>query len=92
MKLRPMGDRLIAKQFDDDRIGSIIIPDSSKKTSLRATVISAGPQCDFVKVGDTILFGRFARFDLPLRDEKWKDCFIMNEADVLCILEDEDNA
>lgn len=87
MNLKPMGDRLIAKQFEDDKVGSIYIPDSAKQTSLRATVVAAGPQCDFVKVGDTILFGRFAKFDIPLRGEEWRSHFIMNEADVLCVLE-----
>ena len=89
MKLTPMGTRLIAKQFDDDKVGSIIVPDMAKKVSLRATVVAIGEDCDWVKAGDTILFGRYARFDIPLRGEEWKDHFIMNEEDILCKIEGE---
>ena len=84
MKLEPLRSRLVAKQFDDDKIGSIYIPDAAKQTSLRATVIACGPDCIYVKVGDTILFGRYAKFDVPLRGDEWRDHFIMNEDDILC--------
>ena len=84
MHLEPLRSRLVAKQFDDDRVGSIYIPESAKRVSLRATVIAIGPECVNVSVGDTILFGRYAKFDVPLRGEEWKDHFIMNEDDILC--------
>jgi co-chaperonin GroES (HSP10) len=86
IELEPMGERIIAKQFDDDKIGSIYVPETAKQVSLRATVVAAGPDCIWVKPGDIILFGKYAKFDVPLRGEKWRDHFIMNEPDVLCKL------
>jgi len=86
MKLEPYGSRVLAKQFDDDKVGTIYIPESSKQGSLRATVVATGDECDWLKPGDTILVGRYAKFDVPLRGEEWRDHFIMNEADVLAKL------
>ena len=83
MKFEPYGSRLIAKQTDDDKIGEIIISEYSKKGSLRATVIYIGPDCTWVKPGDTIYFGTYAKFDLPIRGEEYRDWFIMNEDDIL---------
>ena len=83
MKLEPYGRRLIAKQFEDDKIGSIYIPETAKKASLRATVVWIGEDCTWVNPGDTILFGRYAKFDIPLKGDEWRDYFIMNEDDIL---------
>jgi chaperonin GroES len=83
-RLEPLGMRIIARQFDNDKIGSIYIPESSKQASLQATVVAVGPDCKDLEPGDTILFGKYAKFDIPLRGEKWRDHFIMNEPDALC--------
>ena len=92
MFLEPYGQRLIAKQFDDDKIGSIWVPESAKQASLRATVIAVGPECKWVNMGDRILFGRYGKFDVPLRGDEWRDHFIMNEEDILArIHEGEEN-
>ena len=81
--LEPLGARLVAKQFDDDKIGSIYVPEHAKQGSLRATVIATGKDCVWVEEGDTILVGRYAKFDVPLRGEEWRDHFILNEDDTL---------
>lgn len=91
MKFEPMGTRILARQFDDDKIGEIIVPDQAKKVSLRATVIAVGPDVTWVDVGDTIIFGRYARFDLPLRDQKYKDWFVMNEEDIILRITEDKN-
>lgn len=91
MKLEPMGSRLIAKQFDDDKVGSIYVPETAQKASLRATVVATGPDCEFVTNGDIIIFGRYAKFDIPLRGEEWRDHFVMNEDDILCKIKEVNN-
>ena len=88
MRLEPLFNRVIAKQFDDDKIGSIYVPEHAKQGSLRATVVAIGKDCDWVEVGDTILIGRYAKFDVPLRGEDWRNHFVMNEDDVLCIIKE----
>jgi len=89
MKLKPMGTRLLAKQYEEEKIGEIIMSDMTKKMSLKAEVIAIGEDCDWIKVGDKILFGRFARFDVPFPESDWRDYFIMNEEDILCKIEEE---
>jgi co-chaperonin GroES (HSP10) len=83
MWLEPYGSRLIAKQTEDDKIGLIYLAEHTKKGSLRATVKAIGPECTWVNEGDVIFFGRYAKFDLPLTGEEWRDWFIMNEDDIL---------
>ena len=83
MWLEPYGRRIIAKQTDNDKEGLIIVPDYAKKASLRATVIAIGPDCEWVEEGDVIFFGRYAKFDLPLRGAEYQDHFIMNEDDII---------
>ena len=83
MKFEPYGSRLIAKQTDDEKIGSIILSEHTKKGSLRATVKYIGEDVTFVKPGDTIFFGRYAKFDMPMREEEYRNWFIMNEDDIL---------
>lgn len=82
--LEPLTSRLLAKQYEADKVGNIIVPDTAKQVSLKATVVSVGPECVNVEVGDRIIFGRYGKFDVPLRGRKWKNHFIMNEDDILC--------
>ena len=89
VKLEPFGERLLAKRMSPDETpGGIIFPDSKKLVTLVARVLSIGPDCEWVEVGDTVFFGRFAPFTLPLEDiegiEDRSEVLIMNEADVLC--------
>ena len=82
MKLYPQGERLVVRRILQEQIGSIIIPDEAQKESLEGEVVEAGPDCRLVKAGDTIIFGRYSGFELPLNGI-YKDCLIMNEIDVL---------
>ena len=89
MKLEPYGSRIIVKQFEDEMQGRIIIPDEAKKASLRAIVVENGEDCEWVKKGDTIIVGRYAKFALPLRGQEYLDMFVMNEDDILARIEGE---
>jgi len=89
MELKPYGSRVLAKQFDDDMVGSLYVPDHAKKGSLRATVVGIGDECEWAVPGDKIIVGLYAKFDVPLRGEEWRDHFILNEADILARIEGE---
>ena len=89
VEIQPFGERLLAKRMSPDKTpGGIIYPETKKGVSLVAEVLSVGPDCDWVQPGDTIFFGRYAPFTLPLEDvagiEDRSEILIMNEADVLC--------
>lgn len=95
MAIRPLSDRLVIKVIDDTEqtSGGIFIPDSAKEKPQKGEVIAVGPGKSLedgkreemeVKVGDIVLFAKYAGTDVKLNDEMLK---ILSEKDVLGILE-----
>jgi len=94
-KLRPLHDRVLIKRLEeqDEKHGSIIIPDSAKEKPQEGKVIAVGNgkvtddgkkiSLD-VKTGDRILFGKYSGSEVTLDNEEY---LILREEDVLCILE-----
>ena len=94
-KLRPLHDRVLIKRLEqqDERHGSIIIPDTAKEKPQEGKVIAAGTgkvgddgkkiPLD-VKAGDKILFGKYSGSEVKIDD---KEYLILREEDVLAILE-----
>jgi chaperonin GroES len=95
MTVRPLHDRLIVRRLEEgeQKIGGIIIPDTAKEKPQQGTVIAVGNgkvkddgkrvPLD-VKVGDRILFGKYAGQEIKLDGEEY---FIMKEDDVLAVIE-----
>ena len=95
MNVRPLHDRIIVQRLEESeqRTGAIIIPDSAKEKPQQGTVLAAGlgksnddgerVPLD-VKVGDTILFGKYAGQEIKLDGVEY---LIMKEEDVLAIQE-----
>lgn len=95
MKVRPLHDRILVKRFEEKEVkkGGIIIPDTAKEKPQEGEVIAVGigkltedgkRQPLEVKVGDKILFGKYAGTEVKLNDEEY---LIMREDDVLGIIE-----
>ena len=96
MKIRPLHDRVLVKRLEpqeETSSGGIIIPDTAKEKPQEGEVVAAGPgktledgktQAMNVKVGDKILFGKYAGTDVKI-DEV--DYIIMREDDILGILQ-----
>lgn len=89
--IQPVFTRILARQYEDDKVGSIYVPEQVKQASLRATVIAVGEDVTRVAPRDKILVGRYAKFQVPLRGEEFTDMFIMNEADILATLHEGDD-
>ena len=95
MKVRPLHDRVIIERIEDteQRIGTIIIPDSAKEKPQQGKVIAAGngriekdgrvTPLD-VKAGDTILFGKYAGQEIKIDGREY---LIMREEEVLGVIE-----
>ncbi len=96
-KFRPLGDRLLVERSDKDQsksTGGIIIPDAAKEKPLEAKVIAVGPGklchdgktcCAMnVKVGDRILFGKYAGTEIKLNGKD--NLLVLREEDVLGVL------
>jgi len=96
MKIRPLQDRVLVKRLDEEvekTKGGIIIPDTAKEKPQHGKVIAVGKgkvnddgkvtPLD-VKVGDTILFGKYSGSEIKLDGEEH---LIMREDDILGVVE-----
>lgn len=95
MSIRPLGDKLVIKLIEDTEqtSGGIFIPDSAKEKPQKGEVVAVGPGKTLedgkreemeVKVGDKVLFAKYAGTDVKMEDETFK---IMSVKDVLGVLE-----
>jgi chaperonin GroES len=62
MKLQPLGDRVLVRRKDEmtETPGGIIIPDSFTEKPMEGEVLAIGEETTKVKVGDNVLFAKFA--------------------------------
>jgi len=100
MNVRPLHDRIIVQRLEEgeQKVGGIIIPDSSKEKPQQGKVIAAGNgktkddgqrlPLD-VKAGDTILFGKYSGQEIKLDGEEY---LIMREDEVLAVIDDADKS
>ena len=93
--IKPLADRVVIKVIDDvqQTSGGIFIPDSAKEKPQKGEVIAAGPGAMNkegkreeleVKVGDTVLFAKYAGTDIKFDGQELK---ILSEKDVLAVIE-----
>ncbi len=89
MNIKPLADRVLIKPAaaEEKTIGGIIIPDSAKEKPLKGEVIAVGNGTKdeemILKVGDTVLYGKYAGTELELENDKF---LIMRQSDVLAII------
>jgi chaperonin GroES len=93
--LRPLHDRVLIKRLEeqDERHGSIIIPDTAKEKPQEGKVIAVGTGRVtedgkrlplVVKAGDRILFGKYSGSEVKIDATEY---LIMKEEDILGILD-----
>ncbi len=93
MAFRPLHDRVLVRRIEDDeKVGSIIIPDTAKEKPQRGEVIAVGSGARGenneiipldVKKGDKILFGKWSGSEVKINNE---ELLIMKESDILGII------
>lgn len=89
LSVKPLSDRVIVTpaEAEEKTKGGIIIPDTAQEKPQKGTVVAAGPgkkdEPVTVKVGDTVLYGKYAGTELNFED---KDYLIMRESDILAII------
>ena len=89
MNIRPLADRVLIQPAaaEEKTVSGIIIPDSAKEKPLKGEVIAIGNGTKdeemVVKVGDTVLYGKYAGSELKLDG---KDYLIVKEGDLLGII------
>src|SRR5918992_3470173 len=93
-KLKPLGDRLVVRPAGREEMtkSGIVLPDTAKEKPQRGSVIAAGEgrrdddgdriPLD-VKVGDEVLFAKYAGTEFKLDDE---ELLILSEKDILAVV------
>ncbi|MGE4133186.1 MAG: co-chaperone GroES [Bdellovibrionales bacterium] len=94
MGVRPLHDRVLVRRMPEEEktAGGIIIPDTAKEKPQRGEIVATGKgriteegkvtPLD-VKVGDKILFGKYAGTELKLNGGEY---LMMKEEDILGIM------
>lgn len=89
MKIQPLADRVLVKPApaEEKTIGGIIIPDTAKEKPSKGEVVATGngtkDEAMFVKVGDTVLYGKYAGQEIEFEGEKYQ---MMRQSEILAIL------
>jgi len=93
--IKPLGDRIVIKVIEDTEqtSGGIFIPDSAKEKPQKGEVVAVGQgklndknerQPMDVKVGDKILYAKYAGTDVKVDGTEYK---ILSVSDALAIIE-----
>ena len=89
VNFKPLADRVLIEPTaaETKTASGIIIPDTAKEKPQEGMVIAVGPgkvdEPTTVKVGDKVLYGKYAGSELKLDG---KDYLIVKESDILGIL------
>ena len=90
MNIRPLADRvlILPAPAEEKTIGGIIIPDTAKEKPLKGEVVATGNGTKdeemILKVGDTVLYGKYAGTELEFEGKKF---LMMRQSDVLAVVE-----
>lgn len=88
-QIRPLGDRVLVEPAPAEvkTSSGIIIPETAQEKPQRGKVVAAGngkkDEPMTVKVGDTILYGKFSGTEFKFEG---KDYLIMKESDIYAII------
>ena len=89
MNITPLADRVLVEPAAAEATTSsgIIIPDTAQEKPQKGTIVAMGSgkkdEPMTVKVGDTVLYGKYSGTELKLEG---KDYLIMREVDILAII------
>lgn len=89
VSLKPLADRVLVEpaQADEMTASGIIIPDTAKEKPQKGSVVAVGAgkkdEPLTVKVGDTILYGKYAGTEITIDG---KEFLIMRESDIFAII------
>ena len=94
MKLVPLGDRVVLKQFEAEETtaSGIILASKSQEKPQQAEVIAVGPGGVVdgkeitmqVKAGDKVIYSKYSGTDVEVEEEKY---VIVKQSDILAVIE-----
>ena len=89
LNIKPLADRVVVEAAAAETMtaGGIIIPDTAQEKPQKGKVVAVGAgkpdEPMTVKVGDTVLYGKYAGTELNVDGT---DVLIMRESDILAIV------
>jgi len=89
LNIKPLADRVVIEPMaaETKTASGIYIPDSAKEKPQQGKVMAVGKgtkeEPTTVKIGDTVLYGKYAGTELKLNGG---DYIIMRESDILAII------
>ena len=94
MKLVPLGDRVVLKQFvaEETTKSGIVLPGQSKEKPQQAEVIAVGPGGTVdgkevkmeVKTGDQVIYSKYAGTEVKIEEEEF---IIVKQSDILAVIQ-----
>lgn len=74
MNVQPLDDRVLVEPLEEEeKVGSIIIPDTAKEKPIIGKVIAVGTDEELqkvIKVGDKVIFGKYAGEEIKISGKK----------------------
>lgn len=89
VSIKPLADRVLIEPAEAEETTSsgIIIPDTAKEKPQKGSIVAVGngkkDEPLTVKVGDTILYGKYAGTEITVEG---KEYLIMRESDIFAII------
>ena len=95
MNIRPLQDRVVVRRMEEESTsaGGIVLPGSATEKPAQGEVIAVGPgkrlesgdtQPVDLKVGDTVVFGKYSSNTVKIGDE---ELLILNESEIFGVIE-----
>lgn len=89
VRIKPLADRVLVEPApaEEKTASGIIIPDTAKEKPQRGSVVAVGTgkkdEPITVKVGDTVLYGKYAGTEISIDG---RDYLILRESDIFAII------
>jgi chaperonin GroES len=94
MNLKPLGDRVVIEPLEQEEVtaSGIVLPETAKEKPQKGKILAIGPGARDedgkriamdVKVGDTVLFAKYAGTEIKIESKK---VLILKETDILAIV------
>ncbi len=94
MNLKPLGDRVVIEPLEQEEVtaSGIVLPETAKEKPQKGKILAIGPGARDedgkriamdVKVGDTVLFAKYAGTEIKIESKK---LLILKETDILAIV------
>ncbi len=87
--IKPLADRVVIEpqEAQTKTASGLYIPDTAKEKPQQGTIVAAGPgkkdEPMEVKVGDVVLYGKYAGTEVTVDDKKY---LIVKQSDILAII------